>query len=213
MTSDDGDVAAEPFDHLGLVEPYLPVSSGIPEVIEFEYRFATLVWLYRTVMTAIDAEDLRLREIMRQGTHRVSGWEGESDLMLNESILILEYDAAPIHAGSILAASCSALESLLTVLLPGRPLRGLMAKARALATLWPNRDEADEILANAEWLAARRNSFAHRLTDEGGHRDGNSNARGYVFDDETVEETFCRCGEIATLINHRYDDFVRSRDT
>lgn len=199
MTSDAVGAPAEPFDHLTLIEPYMPVSAGVPEVVEFEYRFATLVWLHRTMNAAIDAEDVRLREIMRQGTPREPGWEGESDLMLEESILNLEQDAAPISAGAILAACCSALESLLTVLLPGRSLRGLMPKARALAAAWPDREEAVRVVENAEWLAARRNSFAHRLTDEGGYWDGNRNSRGYVFDDDAVEETFARCGEIASL--------------
>ncbi|MBF6238707.1 hypothetical protein IU474_16785 [Nocardia otitidiscaviarum] len=201
------------FDHLALVEPYMPVSARVPEVIEFECRLAMLVWLHHTVNAAIEAEDHRLREIMRQGTHRVSGWEGESDMMLNDSILILQQDAAPVSAGAILAASCSALESMLTALLPGRSLRGLMPKAQALADIWPDSGQAERIREAAKWLAERRNSFAHRLIDEGGPWDDNPNSRSFVFDDEAVEEAFECCGMIATLIDYRYDEFVRRRDS
>ncbi|WP_445183544.1 hypothetical protein ACTXG6_34545 [Pseudonocardia sp. Cha107L01] len=49
-----------------------------------------------------------------------------------------------------------------------RPHGGLIRKARALAELWPDPGEARTLLDDVQWLAARRNSFAHRLLDEGG---------------------------------------------
>jgi hypothetical protein len=205
------DESMEPSDYLSLTEPYLSLSAGYSEVVGFEGRLAALIWLHRATTHAVGDELVRLAKIGETGSHRVLGWDGECDAMLHESILLLEMYAAPVAAGAIVAACCSALESLFTDLLvkPGR--QGLRAKAAAICGLIADRVQAESISADVEWLAARRNSFAHRLIDEGGLWNPDREAERYVFDDATVEEAFVRCGSIATILDERYDDIARAR--
>jgi hypothetical protein len=120
------------FDVFELVKPYVQIGASVAELVKFEYRFAALVWLHHTVAAAIDTEVGELLAVRGSGAHRFPGYETESDDVLDESIGLLQQDAAPISAGTIVAACCSALESLLTDLLPAPQnvsLRGLMRKA------------------------------------------------------------------------------------
>ncbi|WP_378682015.1 hypothetical protein [Nocardia sp. GCM10030253] len=196
---------------LELADPYIALGPGYVEVLVFQYRLCALIWLHRTTSAAIDTELARLAETEETGSHRVPGWEGESDLVLSELQGILNGEAAPLGAGTIMASCCSALESLLTDMLPTCSRRGLRPKAQAVANLLADRKEADAIVEHADWLAKRRNSFAHRLTDEGGHWD-DPNSQRYDFDDDAVEETFERCGEIATLLDKRHEEITRWRE-
>ncbi|GAA1706928.1 hypothetical protein GCM10009745_63490 [Kribbella yunnanensis] len=219
MTSADHEPdAGRPIDHFDvaqLVEPYMPAGQGISNFVLFEYRFAALVWLHRTVATALDAEVGRLLTIRRSGVHRIPGWAGESDMTLDDSMGLLQYDAAPISAGAIVAGCCSALESLLTYLpSAGQDVArgGLLRKVRALVELLPDRADADLVIDNARWLAERRNSFAHRLLDEGGLWDKAPGATSFTFDDELVEESFARLGEIAGILAARYEAYSSGAD-
>ena len=111
----------------------------------------------------------------------------------------------------IITACSSALESLFTDLLPDassqrRAPRGLVAKAQALATVWPDAEAANEFVKHVRWLAQRRNSFAHRLIDEGGPWD--PTGIKYAFDDEAVQETFRRVGGIVMLLDQGYDAYL-----
>jgi hypothetical protein len=198
--------------YLGLADPYMVLGPGYVEVAVFQYRLCVLIWLYRTTSAAIETELARLSEMEETGAHRVPGWEGESDMVLDEVQGILNSEAAAVGAGTIMASCCSALESLLTDMLPLGSRRGLRLKAQVVASLLADRKEADSIVEHAGWLAKRRNSFAHRLTDEGGHWDDDPNSQRYDFDDDAVEETFERCGEIATLLDKRYEEITGWRE-
>lgn len=195
----------EPPNYLFLTEPYFSLSVGYSEVVAFGGRLAALIWLHRTITHAVGVEAVRLAKIAETGSHRVPGWEGECDHTLDQSILLLEMGATPVAAGAIVAACCSALESLFADLLvtPGR--QGLRAKARAMCELITDPVQAESISADVEWLAARRNSFAHRLIDEGGPWDLDRGAKQHVFDDAAVEESFVRCGSIASILDEHYD--------
>ncbi|MBF6302554.1 hypothetical protein IU459_34190 [Nocardia amamiensis] len=195
-----------------LADPYMALGQGDVDVLVFQYRLCALIWLHRTTSAAIDTELARLAEMEETGSHRVPGWQGELDLVLSEVQGILNGEAAPVGAGTIIASCCSALESLLTDMLPTGSRRGLRPKAQAVANLLADREEADAIVEHDDWLAKQRNSFAHRLTDEGGHWDDDPNSQRYDFDDDTVEETFERCGEIATLLDKRYEEITRWRE-
>jgi hypothetical protein len=136
-------------------------------------------------------------------------------MALDESISVLEKDTAQISSGAIIATCSSALESLFTDLLPEpstrrRAPRGLMPKARALAERWPDTEAAADVLEHVAWLAERRNSFAHRLIDEGGPWDPIGTR--YEFDGEVVEEAFERIGEAVTILSQGYDQYVSRRD-
>jgi hypothetical protein len=67
----------------------------------------------------------------------------------------------------------------------------------------------DAVLEHVRWLAKRRNSFAHRLIDEGGPWDPTGTK--YEFDEQLVEETFERIGEAVTILNDAYDQYAGSR--
>lgn len=101
-----------------LADPYMVLGPGNVEVAVFRYRLCALIWLYRTTSAAIETELARLTKMEETGSHRVPGWEGESDMVLDEVQGILDGEAAPVGAGTIMASCCSALELLLTGMLP-----------------------------------------------------------------------------------------------
>lgn len=86
------------------------------ELIKFAGRFSALIWLYRTVNEGVTAVSESHAHLQGTGEHRVAGWVGESDLALDEEIYQRQ-DMLTITAGSIIAASAAALESLATDLL------------------------------------------------------------------------------------------------
>lgn len=106
----------------------------------------------------------------------------------------------------VIVACCSALESLLTDLAPDTAPRGLRAKARAVADRLRNPDEAAVLIGHTDRLSQRRNSFAHRLLDDDEHH-GQTHDH-VTFDSDAVEETFVRCGRIASLLDERYDEIA-----
>lgn len=215
MTGASLNTPSDPFnDVISAAETYLVLYESVADFVKFECQFAAVVWLHRTVTNDVAAEVHSLRALRESGRHRVRGWEGESDLVLDETIGVLELDAAQIGAGAIVATCSSALESLFTDLLPAPSSRrsaprGLVAKAQALATLWPDAEAAATVLEHVRWLAERRNSFAHRLIDEGGPWD--TTGAKYRFDSDAVEETFERVGEAVTILSQGYDDYASRR--
>lgn len=94
-----------------LADPYLELSRGVAHVVGFAGRLEALIWLHRTVTASIDRECLRLAETERDGSHRVPGWQGECDLILEDAQAMLKVEAAPISVGwsSSLAAARSNL--------------------------------------------------------------------------------------------------------
>lgn len=209
--TDNDNITNGPPDLFAAAQDFISVPADVAEMVQFEYRFSALVWLYRSIHTALESETRKLRELGKSGQHLVRGWEAESDDALSESVGLLEHDAAPIAAGTLITACCSALESLLTDLLPPHlnVKRGLMSKTRTLHSLWPDTDAADALLTHVEWLVHRRNSFAHRLVDEGRPWDSDPEATSYTFDHTAVGEAFGHMGEIADLLNGGYDDYAR----
>ncbi|MFF1819712.1 hypothetical protein ACFVWG_20600 [Kribbella sp. NPDC058245] len=205
-----------PFDVHNLLEPYMQLSSGVIQFVRFEYQIAGLVWLHRATTAAIDAEVENLAAIRGSGAHLVPGYDAESDDNLDDSLDLLDQDVAPISAGTILMACCGALESLLTDLLPTSDrieVRGLSRKVQALMALWPQRATVEHVLENTRWLTQRRNSFAHRLLDEGGPWETNPDAPRFVFGEDMVEESFERVGEIAEILDVGYGRYSTRRTT
>jgi hypothetical protein len=204
----------DPWDVLSAAEPYwVGLPGTVAEFVKFGYGFNALVWLYRKLDNDISTEIHRLEALRESGQHQVPNWTAESDLVLDESVGTLQ-DASQISFGTIIAACSSALESLFTDLLPKsssgrRALRGLVTKAQALVTTWPDAEEAAKFLEHVKWLSERRNSFVHQLIDEGGAWD--PVGTHYDFYKEAVEETFERVGEVVTMLEEGYDAY-RSRE-
>ncbi|WP_329159099.1 hypothetical protein OHA63_24285 [Streptomyces anulatus] len=73
----------------------LAYSSRI-EFISFEHRVASLAWLSSKIEKNVDLELSELRAIRAAGTHRVKGWESESDEALDESVFMLDSDIRQI---------------------------------------------------------------------------------------------------------------------
>jgi hypothetical protein len=208
MTEDES--SNYPWNILFAGEPYwVELPRTVAEFVKFEDRFNALVWLHRKVADTVSTELRRLEASRKSGKLRTIA---EPDLIFEETAGTLE-DTAEISSGAIIAACSSAVESLFTDLLPEsssgrRAPRGLVAKAQFLMTTWPNAHETADFMEHIRWLSQRRNSFAHRLIDEGGAWDATGTA--YSFDRETVEETFERVGKIVAILERGYDAY-RSR--
>ncbi|WP_405673669.1 hypothetical protein [Streptomyces sp. NBC_01530] len=155
---------------LDLGDDYFFSVHGRVEFIVFEYRVASLVWLRDRTVHTIDTELAELRATRTSGAHRVPGWEGESDLVLDESLAVLDEDTRQIGAGIIVVSAAAALESLMNQML-SQPSdtrlhrAGLARKAEALAARWQIAINVTEFLEDVAWLRKRRNAFAHRLIE------------------------------------------------
>lgn len=170
------------------------------ELVGFARRLSGLIWLHRTVAKGVDAITKKHSHLERTGEHRVPGWAGESDMLLEEEIY-LRQDVLNISAGSIIVACAAALESLVTDLLDrdqdkSLHKKGLQQKINALIERRPDLPEPDQIREDVKWIADRRNAFAHSLLDEvelSAHPQ-----KSLAFDNDAVEEAFERAGAIAT---------------
>lgn len=187
--------------------------SGYVEFIEFAGRFAAVVWLYRTLSATLTREVEGLRTLRASGRHREpSFWRhdpefftawfgpGECDLVLDESLGLLEDDAGPISGGVIIMSGTAALESLTTSLLelpPGSPLRkaGIKRKVAELVRRWKDAIDKETLIGHIEWLTERRNAFAHNLIDSEGLSSSTEK-----FGAEEVEEALTRMGAVAYLL-------------
>lgn len=172
------------------------------EILKFFDRFCSLIWLHRTItagVTRASDEHARLRQT---GQHRVPGWEGESDLGLDQDRDLVE-EAAAIGDGAIIAATAAALESL-TVDLLDRPgdtahhRKGLQHKIETLIDRWPFMPDIEGMRDDIKWIAERRNSFAHNLLDEASN--GWRIRKPWTFDNAAVEEAFARTGNVAARL-------------
>ncbi len=164
----------------------LPAKYGRSDFIPFAYRLASLAWLHRKIAESVALEVAELNDQRRTGVHRIPGWEGESDMILEESLYTVDTDTRQIGAGVIVVAAVAALESLMNQML-GEPgdarlhRAGLTQKANALQMRWQTVIDAAEFGEHIAWLRDRRNSFAHRLIDD--DASGPSSTRTWAFDD------------------------------
>ncbi|MGC4977875.1 hypothetical protein ACLQ2D_33940 [Streptomyces sp. DT199] len=70
---------------------------------------ASLAWLRDRIAQSIDSELAELCATRRSGAHRAFGWEGESALILDESLVVLDGDTRQIGAGIIVVTVAAAL--------------------------------------------------------------------------------------------------------
>lgn len=205
-------------DVVSMAEDYF-VAGDYLQFIEFGSRLAALVWLHRSLSETVADGIEQLRSLRASGRHldpRFWGHgveeaglfgDGEYDLVVGESLLVLETDATSIGGAVVIMSATAALESLMTDLLDGpqdEPLRraGLRRKAAALAERWADHIDQDTVRDDIAWLAERRNAFAHDFIDDAGPwpRGG---APGRFAADE-VEEALQRVGDVAMLLQSGY---------
>jgi hypothetical protein len=194
---------------------------GYVEFLEFSGRLAAVVWLYRTLRATLTREVEGLRTLRASGRHRepsfwrhdpdsFAAWFGpaECDLVLDESLGLLEGDAGPISGGVIIMSGTAALESLTTTLLelpPGSPLRkaGIKRKVAELVRRWGDAIDKESLNGHIEWLAERRNAFAHNLIDGEGR-----SSVAEQFGAEEVEEALTRIGAVASLLEKGWRQLI-----
>jgi hypothetical protein len=208
------DVEAEGWTVLEGSDEYFLSSYGRVEFIVFEYRVSSLTWLCDRIGQNVDSELAELRATRKAGSHRVPGWEGESDMVLDESIAVLDSDTRQIGAGVIVVAAAGALESLMNQMLdrPGDDRlhrAGLTRKAGELATRWQAAFDAQQFLEHVSWLKSRRNAFAHRLLDVDGTEHNPSPA--WTFDDDMAYEALERISSIAAMLEEGWEQQLTGR--
>ncbi|MCQ8195469.1 hypothetical protein [Streptomyces rugosispiralis] len=190
-------------------EGYFSSLYGRADFMPFEYRVASLGWLRERIGRSVDLEVAELREARKTGSHRVPGWEGESDLVLDESLIALDTDTRQIGAGIIVVAAVAALESLMNQMLD-RPtddrLRkaGIWRKANELAARWPAAIHPTEFFAHVAWLKDRRNSLAHRLIDEDRVVKPDQPCV-WTSDDEMADEALVRVSAVAQMLEEGWE--------
>ncbi|AQU68155.1 hypothetical protein [Streptomyces niveus] len=183
------------------------------EYVAFEQRIASLAWLHNKITSGVDTELAEMQEMRRSGTHRVPGWEVDSDHALRESELVLDTDVRRIGSGVILSAAVAALESLMNQMLD-QPTdyrlhkAGLTLKARELASRWDASIDRAEFDKHIAWLRTRRNSFAHRLIDDV-DRPQPTHAPVWDFDDEAADEALGRISAIASMLEEGWEQRLR----
>ncbi|MGW3738008.1 hypothetical protein [Streptomyces sp. NPDC005148] len=196
-------------------DDYFASQYGRADFIPFAYRVASLAWLHSRIAESVDIEVAELKDQRRTGVHRVPGWEGESDMVLEESLYTLDTDTRQIGVGVVVVAAVAALESLMNQML-GEPgdarlhRAGLTQKANALQLRWQTVIDATEFGEHIAWLRDRRNSFAHRLIDDDSA--GPSSTRTWAFDDDTAEEALSRIGAVARMLEEGREQELTALD-
>lgn len=191
-----------------LGDDYFFSVHGRVEFIVFEYRVASLAWLRDRTVRSVDAELAELHAARTSAAHRVADWEGESDLVLGESLAVLDEDTRQIGAGIIVLSAAAALESLMNHMLD-QPSdtrlhrAGLARKADELAARWRAAIDVTEFREDVGWLRKRRNVFAHRLID-----DEPGPTPTEVFDDDAAHEALVRLSAIAWTLEEGWEQHL-----
>lgn len=213
--------AGDDFDFvLDMADDYFK-PSGYIEFVKFASQLGAIVWLYRTLSANLTQEIEGLQALRATGRHREASfwsydpaffeaWFGpaECDLVLDESVGILEGSAGPISCGVVIMSGTAALERLITILLelsPSSPLRraGLKRKIAELIRSWGDILDGQAINGNVEWLAERRNTFAHNLIDR-----EDLSSTDEQFGADAVEEALTRIGMVASLLEEGWHELA-----
>lgn len=214
MPADD-----DALDILSLAEDYFRPEGRI-EFVRFASRLAALVWLHRSLAAALRDGVAGLRALKTSGKHlNPAFWghdehdsvyvgAGEYDLALDESLGTLEGEAAPMCGGAIILSGTSALESLTTDLLDqpqdsSLHRAGLKRKIAELCRRWADHIDGDTLADNIDWLAERRNAFAHSFIDGAGPWPRTLPPGRFGTDE--VEEALRRIGQAAYILESGWE--------
>lgn len=169
------------------------------EFLEFKDRLSSAVLISRAARRGIDEALAKFEAQKGDRSHRVPGWETESDIVLDETLGVTR-DSYEISVGATIVTAVAALEGLLIDLLgdADSPRRGgLIPRLKAfLHQQHVPTEEAQGILEMAKAVADPRNAFAHSLTGSPWHTSGEE----VTFTAETMENILFAVGRLAVLL-------------
>lgn len=170
------------------------------EYLIFSNRLSSAILVYRSARDQLREMRENFLKVKQSGKHRVPGWEGESDMAMDENLGVLD-DAYIIAAGAATVTAVAALESLLIDLVPDG--QNAPSGLHNLLTEFLDthghlsRSKRRSLIGKELKIGKRRNQFAHALT--GSYFD-QSNTSSSMFTDEALEETFYLVGSLAVEI-------------
>ncbi|OBJ53409.1 hypothetical protein [Mycobacterium sp. 1423905.2] len=217
---EDGPDFSRPMTHPEMVQVYWETADYNPDMLAdlyvnfyefdqvefmiFKDRLSAAILVANSTRQSVDKLKAQFEQEKTDGSHRVPGWEGESDMSLDEKLSIVE-NAQEISIGATMLTATAALESLLRDLTQdGGELRGglnQLAKAFVLRHDATS-DEEDKIMAMVSKVGKRRNAFAHTLTGSYWATEEPE----FKFDVATMHDTLFTIGEIAIAIQALIDD-------
>lgn len=172
---------------------------GQVEFLIFRDRLSSAVLISNLTEKAIAELASKFEAMQKDGSHRVPGWEGESDLVLEESLGVTG-DAYKLSIGATIVTAVAALESLLIDLIPDSEPRpeGLYRLLQAFLRRYKvPKAQAKVIDEMGLKVGKRRNTFAHSLTGSYWEKDEQVAA---MFTPEIMEDTLYTAGKLAVLM-------------
>jgi hypothetical protein len=172
------------------------------EFILFKGRLSAAILIARSAQKAISRLQDRLGQERQDGSHRVPGWEAESDLVLEESLGVVQ-DAQDIAIGATILSAVAALELLLKELSASTGKRNGLDQTLKdfLARQNASPDETKRITDMVSRVRTRRNSFAHTLTGSYWDRPTTED----MFTPESMDDTLFAVAEIAIALEALID--------
>ncbi|MFD6677754.1 hypothetical protein ACFWDA_25770 [Rhodococcus zopfii] len=177
------------------------------EFIIFADRLSSAVLVYRSACSQLEHMRQRFLQQKATGGHRVAGWEGESDIGLDENIGVVK-ESYTIAAGAATVTAVAALESLLIDLVPDdqappKGLHDLMEDFLNRHGHSLSRSQRKSLVGRELRVNQRRNQFAHALA---GSYFGRSKASRQMFTDEALDENFRIVAYLAIKIEELYNN-------
>lgn len=169
------------------------------EFLIFKDRLSSAILVSNAAKKTITEMESKFKAQKKSGSHRVTGWEYESDMGLDEQLGIIE-NTYRISMGATIVTAVAALESLLIDLTPDSDpkLRGLHRLLLAFLKRYKVPKSQSEHITEMELkVGRRRNTFAHTLT---GSYFANDKSLQAMFTPETLEDTLYTVGKIAIVM-------------
>lgn len=217
---EDGPDFSRPMTHPEMVQLYWETADYSPEMLAdlyvnfyqfdqvefmiFKDRLSAAILVANSTLQSVNKLRAQFEQEKRDGSHRVPGWEGESDISLDEKLSIVE-NGQEISIGATMLTAAAALESLLKDLAQhgGESRGGLNQLAKAfLLRHDATSGEEDKIMAMVSKVGGRRNAFAHTLTGSYWATEEPE----FKFDVATMHDTLFTIGEIAIALQALIDD-------
>jgi hypothetical protein len=169
------------------------------EFLIFRDRLSSAILVSNAAKKTIAEMESKFKAQQQSGSHLILGWEGESDLALEEKLGIIE-ETYRISIGATIVTAVVALESLLIDLTPGsgpKP-KGLHRLLLAFLKRYKvSKSRLEHITEMGLKVGRRRNIFAHTLT---GSYFANDKSPQAMFTPETMEDTLYTVSKIAILM-------------
>lgn len=168
------------------------------EFLVFKDRLSAAILVSNSTQHSVDEVRAGFAQQKKDGSHRVKGWEGETDDILDDDIYVAD-NALAISIGASMLTAAAALEGLLKDLVPegGKSHGGLTQLVKDfLRRNDVEQKDREEILAMVGKVSERRNAFAHTLIGSYWAKE----EPGFKFDRPTLDDTLFTVGEIALAL-------------